>query len=126
MQGRCEGPPPPALRDLPGPEVRSLGDGQCIIATSATFAAPSHPLWLDNLYIKAVVSGDGEAEEVGFDVIAADPTVRDADVWLTRSVVQGGFGAAAAPPAPVAAVSTYSRFFAQGANCKLNCSLVAI
>lgn len=115
LQGRCEGPPPPALQGLPGPEARPLEEGQCIIATSATFAAPSHPLWLDNLYIKATTSSDGEATEAGFAVIAADRTVRSAEVWLTRSVIQGGFGAAVAPPASVAAVSTSSRFFAQGA-----------
>lgn len=114
MQGGCTAPQGAAIL------LRPLRPGQCIINTNATFAAPSHPLWLDNFYIKALVSSteSNAGGEPAFSVVAADPDTRGADVWLTRSVVQGGLFAGAAAIAgseiSVTAVSTASRLFAQG------------
>lgn len=114
MQGGCTAPQGEAIL------LRPLRPGQCIINTNTTFAAPSHPLWLDNFYIKALVSSTESIAggEPAFSVVAADADASGADVWLTRSVVQGGLFAGAAAVAgsaiSVTAVSTASRFFAQG------------
>ena len=84
MQGNCSGIPVDTnALQLAGAPLRPLSEGQCVIVADRSVLQTEHGrLWVDNVYIRLTRS---PPESVSVLVSVTE----DAQLWMTRSTLQG-------------------------------------